>query len=72
MASKDDVLANDGNLSILRYVRRVSGADADTQIGGSLPEVWADFDTHSEAFWREMDDAVAMVERIVQENRSGG
>ena len=72
VASKDDVLANDGNLSIPRYVRRVSGADADTQIGGSLPEVWADFDTHSEAFWREMDDAVAMVERIVQESRSGG
>ena len=72
VASNEDVLANDGNLSIPRYVQRVSGADADTQIGGSLPEVWADFDAGSAAFWREMDDAVAMVERIVRENRPGG
>ena len=72
VASNNDVLANDGNLSIPRYVRRVSGPDADTRIGRSLPEVWADFDADSEAFWREMDDAVAMVKRIVAESRSDG
>jgi len=30
----DDVLANDGNLSILRYVPRSTDADADPQTGG--------------------------------------
>ena len=68
----DDVLANDGNLSILRYVRRVTDADTDTQIGGDLREEWADFDAGSAAFWSEMENAVAMVERIAAESRSDG
>ena len=72
VASNDDVLANDGNLSIARYVRRIADADTDTQIGGDLREAWTDFDAGSAAFWREMDDAVAMVERIVAESRSDG
>ena len=72
VASNDDVLSNYGNLSIPRYVPRVSGADADIQIGGDLREVWADYDADGAAFWREMDDVVEMVERIVRESRSGG
>ena len=72
VASNDDVLANDGNLSILRYVRRIGDADTDTQTGGNLREAWTDFDAGSAAFWREIDDAVAMVERIVRESRPGG
>ncbi|MCY4377570.1 MAG: N-6 DNA methylase, partial [Spirochaetaceae bacterium] len=68
----DDVLANDGNLSILRYVPRIAHADADTQIGEDLREAWTDFDAGSEAFWSEMQDVVAMVERIAAESRSDG
>ena len=64
VAPNDDVLANDGNLSILRYVPRIADADTDTQIGGDLREAWTDFDTGSEAFWSEIEDVVAMVERI--------
>ena len=66
------MLANDGNLSIPRYVRRIADADTDTQTGEDLREAWADFDAGSAAFWREMDDVVAMVERIVAESRSDG
>ena len=66
----DDVLANDGNLSILHYVRRSTDADADTQTGGDLRQAWTDFHAGSAAFWREMDDAVAMVERIAAESRA--
>ena len=72
VASNDDVLANDGNLSILRYVRRIADADTGTQTGGNLREAWTDFDAGSAAFWREMDLTVAMVERIVRESRPGG
>ena len=72
VASNHDVLANDGNLSILRYVRRIADADTGTQTGGNLREAWTDFDAGSAAFWREIDDAVAMVERIVRESRPGG
>ena len=72
VASRDDVLANDGNLSIPLYVQRISGTDADTQRRGNLREAWTDFDADSSAFWREMGDAVAMVERLVAEGRSDG
>ena len=72
VASNDDVLANDGNLSILRYVQRSTDADAGTQTGGDLRQAWTDFDAGSEAFWSEMEDVVAMVERIAAENRADG
>ena len=72
MVSNDDVLDNDGNLSILRYVRRSTDADADTLTGGDLRQAWTDFDAGSAAFWREMDDVVAMVDRIAAESRSDG
>ena len=72
VASNNDVLADDGNLSIPRYVQRIAGADTDTQTGGDMREVWADFDADGAAFWREMDDVVEMVERIVRESRPGG
>ncbi len=68
--SNDDVLATDGNLSIPRYVRRISDSDSDTRTDGDLRQAWANFDAGSAAFWREMDDAVAMVERIAAESRS--
>lgn len=70
VAPGDVVLANSGNLSISRYVRRIDGPDPDGQTGGDLREAWSVFDTGSSAFWREMDDLVAMVEGITQEGRS--
>ena len=72
VALNDDVLANDGNLSIPRYVGRIADADTDAQSGGDLREVWTDFDADGATFWREMDDVVEMVERIVRESGSGG
>ena len=71
VGSNDDLLANDGNLSILRYVRRTV-ADTDTRIERDLREAWTDFDAGSAAFWREMDEAVAMVERAAAESLSDG
>ncbi len=72
VASNDDVLANDGNLSILRYVPRTADTDTDTQTAGKLREAWTDFDAGSEAFWSEMEDVVVMVQRIATESRADG
>ena len=72
VASSDAVLANDGNLSILRYVQRIADPDPDGQTGGNLREAWSEFDASSAAFWREMDDLVAMVEGVAAEDRSDG
>ena len=70
LVPNDDVLANDANLSILRYVPRTADADTDAQSPGNLREAWREFEAGSEAFWREMDAVVAMVERIAGERRS--
>ena len=72
VASNEDVLGNDGNLSISRYVRRRAEDDAYARTDGSFRDAWADFDAGSAAFWREMDDAVQMVDRIAAENRGDG
>ena len=72
VAAHDDVLANDGNLSILRYVRQSTDADTDTETGGDLRQAWTDFHAGGAAFWREMDDVVAMVDRIAAESQSDG
>ena len=72
VASSNDVLANDGDLSIARFVQRLPEADGDNQTTGDLREAWTIFDADSAEFWREMDDAVAMVERIVAEIQSDG
>ena len=70
VASNEDVLGDDGNLSISRYVRRRAGEDAYARTGGDLRDAWADFDAGSAAFSREMDAVVAMVEGIAGESRS--
>ena len=72
VAARDDVLANDGNLSILRYVQRSTDADAGTQTGGDLQQAWTDFHAGSAAFWRELEDVIAMIERIAAASRSDG
>ena len=70
VASNADVLANDGNLSIRLHVRRSDEAASDARTGEDLRQTWANFDAGSVAFWREMDDALEMVERVATGSRS--
>ena len=72
VASNENVLGNDGSLSISRYVRRRAGDDAYAPTGGDLRHAWADFDAGSEAFWHEMDAVVEIVERVAAESRADG
>ncbi len=72
MATTEQVLANDGNLSIRRYVRPVSAPVAEDDTHGDLRQAWADFDAGSSEFWRQMDDVVEMLNRAVAEGWSDG
>lgn len=72
VASNDDVLANDGNLSIPRYVRRIAELYDGARTGGDLRQTWADFHAGSAAFWREMDVVVERIEQVTVESRSDG
>ena len=71
VATTAQVLANDGNLSIPRYVRPVSVPVAEDD-AGDLRQAWADFDAGSSEFWRQMDDVVDMLDRIVADTPSDG
>ena len=72
VASSDEILANDGNLSIPRYVKPVAGIDTNITSDDDLPHAWADFDAGSAAFWRQMDDVVEMLDRVVADGTSDG
>ena len=71
-ATTEQVLANDGNLSIRRYVRPVSAPVAEDEAAGDLRQAWVDFDAGSSEFWRQMDDVVEMLDRVVADTPSDG
>ncbi len=68
----DDVLANDGNLSIPRYVNSVTTASAGVAAVGDIHQAWADFDSTSSQFWQQMDDAVEMLHRVLGVQKTDG
>ena len=68
----DQVLTNDGNLSIRRYVRPVPALVAEDDTPGDLRQAWADFDAGSSEFWRQMDDVVDMLEHVAADTPSDG
>ena len=72
VASTDEVLAKDGNLSILRYVQRTPRVDTDSASDANLSQVWADFEAGSEGFWQRMDDLVEVLARVVTDAKSNG
>ncbi len=69
IATTEEILSKDGNLSIPRYVRRIaesvgSGADRD------LRSMWAAFDASGREFWLQADVLVEMLEGAVAEEPS--
>ena len=63
VATDEQVLANDGNLSIRRYVRPLSVPVAEDD-ASDLRQAWTDFDAGSSEFWRQMDDVGEMLDRV--------
>ncbi|MGE3275693.1 MAG: N-6 DNA methylase [Vicinamibacterales bacterium] len=65
VATTDAMLANGGNLSIARYVKKVPATvEGD---GTSLAATWAEFDDQGREFWSQMDALVDMLDGVVAE-----
>ena len=69
VATTADVLANGGNLSIPRYVRRPADA-GERAPAGDLRSAWAEFEAGGREFWRAMDEVVEMLDGVVAEGKS--
>ncbi len=70
VATIEEVLANEGNLAIPRYVRPVveaTGGNPD----GDLRSVWAEFEASGKDFWQQMDEVVEMLDGMSAEEASG-
>ena len=64
VATTEEVLAKDGNLSIPRYVKKKTASTGD---GGSrdLATAWSAFEQEGREFWTEMDALVEMLDGVV-------
>ena len=64
VATIEDILAKDGNLSIPLHVKRAAEANgSDEEV--DLPTAWSRFEEEGKTFWKEMDDLVEMLDGIV-------
>jgi type I restriction enzyme M protein len=70
VATIAEVLENDGNLSIARYVRPLESVASNA--GGGLKEASAAFGASSRDFWRHMDVLVAMLDGIIDKEALDG
>ena len=69
VATVEEVLANDGSMSIPLYVRsdlQATGRDPD----GDLRSVWAEFETNGRDFWQQMDAVVEMLDGMIADEAS--
>jgi type I restriction enzyme M protein len=64
VATTDDVLAKDGDLSIPKYVEKIKPS---TESSLDLPATWANFESDGRSFWTEMDSLVEMLDGVVAE-----
>lgn len=71
VATVEGILANDGNLSIPRYVRAVS-ENHEGKHDGDLKTLWAEFEATGREFWQQMDAVVDMLDGIVAEETNHG
>jgi type I restriction enzyme M protein len=66
VATTDAVLANGGNLSIARYVKKAKAATVEGN-GPSLAATWAALDDQGREFWPQMDALMDMLDGVVAE-----
>lgn len=65
VASTEEILAKDGNLSLLRYVRPVENGNGNGRGDGrDLKKAWKAFDAGGGEFWEQMDDLIEMLEGV--------
>ena len=66
VATIEEVLEKDGNLSIPRYVKPVRNGRAQ-----SLKNTWTTFDTSSREFWKQMDLLMDQLDSTIAEEAAG-
>ena len=71
VATIDEVLAKDGNLSIPRYVRPVIGK-TDSSADGDLKTMWAEFEASGSDFRQQMDTVLDMLDGLAAEEANDG
>lgn len=64
VATIDEVLAKDANLSIPRYVRPAINEDTRSNGEGDLKTAWAAFEAGGREFWQQMDALTEMLESV--------
>ncbi len=63
LATKEEVLAKEGNLSIPRYVRSVGRSD-NKNGEQSLKKAWTAFEAEGRGFWQQMEELVEMLDGL--------
>ena len=64
VATTEEVMAKDGDLSIPKYVEKIT-LNSDGERSQDLPAAWTSFQDDGRAFWSEMDPLVEMLDGIV-------
>ena len=64
VATTEEVLAKNGDLSIPKYVEKVT-SDDDGKGLQNLRAAWASFEDSGRAFWHEMDSLVKLLDGVV-------
>jgi type I restriction enzyme M protein len=71
VATIEEILEKNGNLSIPRYVRPVGNGNGNVAGNGQdLRKGWTAFETSGREFWEQMDELVDMLDGIVAEEVS--
>ena len=66
VATTEEILAKDGNLSIARYVRPIVNGNGNGSNGRSLKKAWAAFEADGRELWEQMDELVGMLDEVAQ------
>ena len=71
VAATEELLAKDGDLSIPKYVEKVT-SDGDRKSSQDLTAVWASSEDHGHNFWTKMDSFVEVLDGVVAEEANDG
>jgi type I restriction enzyme M protein len=71
VATVDEILANEGNLSIPRYVKPL-GRHTDGSSEKDLAGVWAQFEASGREFWQQMDELIAILDGMIGHETNDG
>jgi type I restriction enzyme M protein len=69
VATTEQILENDANLSIPLYIKETATNDSDDR---PLREIWDEFETNSATFWTDMDKLTRSLEDLTEQAQAGG